>query len=1329
MFHRFARYRTLKTRAKLLDKLRRRGRWDWDANQQPFFNPKHVRLASHINRPRWRPNEDKDGKAKETQEEALDEDGFELSRREKEWKDQMEAMRKRIEQDPYEAVFGKRFEPFWSPLVPTWMREEMGLEEERKPRYSRNGNSTPGYSPPKPPSSEAKPVNPVERASKQQSKNEAESDGETPNGQLTSYSYTPKKPTVGGEPESPNGQLTNYSYAASTSTTWDSWTKKTRRIEWDSISGKARRYEYDPISNRMVEISQPTGLEASKSAPLEAAKQDPMFGAEKKSKQPYVKANGFVESTAPEVADWTVKSAAEGRRSIPIPTQTVEPTPKAKTSVYFPSLLNTSVVPKARKPADVATVPEKEIDKLTANDVRASVGKLKEGRTTATQALSGQDEARAHRNGKMDPTKSQWDQAETQMMLNEHIDALTQKRDKLLQQEHQFFQDANLSQRLLSTNDRLLDAKKRLVEMDQTETKARGTVAQMVDYTREKTINRFWRERLQRHATMQLETALDRKTDTHTDISPQSMPQAKPTTAASLQPSVERMQSKDLPSAVELDDSAAHESTGDRVDYSAANVPKQWGKQADLLQADRIKRTRGTVSEHIPAIDGWTQHQTLHLDQLKQKHSADKPRWTDIMNARRAKYEAEKAEKKTVDPSAAARKEKLAKANAMLEAEVNEQKTRMQAHEGQLVPNVSTSASTSASDGSFRRTVDFEAERERYKAKIRDLRKELDTTFKQSSVNAEMHLDRIRDLANGGSRETAEFEVERERYKQKIRDLRKELDTTFKQSSVNAEMHVERIRDLEKEMEALRKSNIADVRFEEERFQQKINVLKADIDRAYIPYVERSQKQAVQIQELEKKLKEAESGSKPAKTGPEISHAEGDFCKNVTKYAKDNSKWYKKPCRNPEATGKPTEQEINAAAKSVKTQEDSLARQVKDIYESRYGTIDVNHRQLDDYTYRPGTTAPEPEVVEAASGAEVDRALSDYEKKKSYSYEKDTLAAEMAAQEKAAHDAQSLTEPESSSKMRQVIADNLGKDVHGSRIVDDNLPKLIPTEIAAQTASEAAAANEWGIEWEEPPVYKVLAYDAGNDVIKTAVTSSNFTNKETPISIQKALSGLYQPARFVAHFAELQKDGYQVIDGTKDLLVFKKVKSTAQATATESEDRASLQDHGLFKGTEEATANSAGRNPIDGMSHPIEPSTGSFASPTGFVGDRWFSEGQAQSPSTVSKAADSTLGSSKEQDAYDDHADGMEIKHYPRVKREERVYSGSRLTKRQRKQAQRDYAAFEKESTRRSKMRWALWTGLGASVVAYSVGAAAERKDAGREKERWEEILEGRRLR
>ena len=69
----------------------------------------------------------KSGKRNVEKAEDGEDGGYELSKREKEWKEQMEAMRKRIESDPYEAIFGKRFEPFWSPLVPSWMREEMGL--------------------------------------------------------------------------------------------------------------------------------------------------------------------------------------------------------------------------------------------------------------------------------------------------------------------------------------------------------------------------------------------------------------------------------------------------------------------------------------------------------------------------------------------------------------------------------------------------------------------------------------------------------------------------------------------------------------------------------------------------------------------------------------------------------------------------------------------------------------------------------------------------------------------------------------------------------------------------------------------------------------------------------------------------------------------------------------------------------------------------------------------------------------------------------------------------------------------------------------------------
>lgn len=143
LYPRFIRHRTLKTKAKLLKSLRRRQQFQWDAEAKPFIGVKHVRYASHwdgTNRPRsgrYSSNGDNQGKNDDTAE------GYELSEREKAWKKQMEAMRKRVEADPYEAVFGKRFEPFWSPLVPQWVKEELGFPSKESEKTNEPNGANP----------------------------------------------------------------------------------------------------------------------------------------------------------------------------------------------------------------------------------------------------------------------------------------------------------------------------------------------------------------------------------------------------------------------------------------------------------------------------------------------------------------------------------------------------------------------------------------------------------------------------------------------------------------------------------------------------------------------------------------------------------------------------------------------------------------------------------------------------------------------------------------------------------------------------------------------------------------------------------------------------------------------------------------------------------------------------------------------------------------------------------------------------------------------------------------------------------------------------------
>ncbi|KAK4628894.1 hypothetical protein CLAFUW4_08681 [Fulvia fulva] len=1261
MFHRFVRYRTLKTRAKLLDKLRRKGRWNWDVEQRPFFSPKHVRLAHHIGRPRWRYSQDGDKKGGE---ENAEEDSYELSQREKEWKDQMESMRKRLETDPYEAVFGRRFEPFWSPLVPSWMREEMGLSRWPKPKETPRESESTAQSNVKPiPKAPRTPSpEPVDNAKPQ--KKTVDSDGETPNGQLTTFPYNPENILTEPEPETPNGQLTNYSYSSSTS--WDSWNKKARKEEWDSVSNETRRYEYDPISNRMVALDHPKSGEPHK-MDTPTASSEPGAATDLRVLASRLRENmDAVKSTAADIPSNTSK---EARTAIPVPTQTTPP-PAHKTSVYFPSLINTSVVPKTKKSSSVAMVPKNELSSLTAAEVRASVGKAK--RDTITKQ---RQHDRAYRHGKLDIKRSPWDQAETRIMLEKELDGLHDKKEALLKHEGGLYHIEKQKKELAKIEQKSVEVSKQLRNLDAMEAKlATGepTGAFVFDKANKST---------------GLETALSRKQN----LTSTSPPQKSSALQQSLQPSLERMQSKELSLADELDDSAAHESTGEPINYKTTNVPRDWEKQADLLQANRVQHTRGTSLPEIDLaadINAKNAAKSAVEDAIEAKKTG--ARWIDIMNAKRAAWEAEQAEKKAaIETRDASKNATLEKANAMLESEVKEQKFLVQAHEN------------------------------RYAHKIRSLRQELDTAYKQSSVQGDMHTERIRSLeqdleraqkAAGETSKVEKFQTERERYQGKTRDLRSELDVAFKQSTIASEKHVERIRYLEAELEKALNHRTDTLEVEKQRYVGKVKSLREELDRMFKQSSAQGDKYVERIRELEKELEEAwRPAAAAAARSVEATQAEGDFSANVAKYA-NNAKWYKQPQHN--TATKSTGHEAEKAAQKQENQE--LVREVKKTYESKYGTIDVNHGQpIGQPASR--TTKQAQQVVEVESDVELGKALADYEYEQRYGYRKDNLEAEIAAQEKAAHEAQALIAAESSGKMRHSIANKLGHDLdsQSARIVDDTAPRLIPTEIIARSKQETASSKEelntFGITWEEPPVYKVLAYDSGNDMFSTATTSSNFTGNEHPISIPEALSQLYQPARFVPHFSELQREGYQVIHGTKDLLVFKKVKNSPPAL--------SLVDHGLVKPATEETSTTKTPNttinPVDGMTRTIEPETGSFASPTGFVGDRWDN----------TTSADNLTDSLKDYD--------QKHSYNPRIKREERVFSGSRLSRKERSRHHHEPSTEQvkeykkKWKSYRSRMRWALGVGLGASCVAYGLGAAAERKER-RERERWEEILEGR---
>jgi len=124
---------------------------------------------------------------------------------------------------------------------------------------------------------------------------------------------------------------------------------------------------------------------------------------------------------------------------------------------------------------------------------------------------------------------------------------------------------------------------------------------------------------------------------------------------------------------------------------------------------------------------------------------------------------------------------------------------------------------------------------------------------------------------------------------------------------------------------------------------------------------------------------------------------------------------------------------------------------------------------------------------------------------------------------------------------------------------------------------------------QEPTIYKILAYDPTMQSISTAETTSIVPDSATALTPAEVLLRLSNPAKFFPHFQPLQAEGYEIISGSGDVLIFRKVRSVGPP-GTKSESSSSYQTR---------TRNTT--NPIDGMQSRPVAATGNFASPTGFV--------------------------------------------------------------------------------------------------------------------------------
>ncbi|GFF88852.1 hypothetical protein CNMCM6936_008178 [Aspergillus lentulus] len=71
--------------------------------------------------------------------------------------------------------------------------------------------------------------------------------------------------------------------------------------------------------------------------------------------------------------------------------------------------------------------------------------------------------------------------------------------------------------------------------------------------------------------------------------------------------------------------------------------------------------------------------------------------------------------------------------------------------------------------------------------------------------------------------------------------------------------------------------------------------------------------------------------------------------------------------------------------------------------------------------------------------------------------------------------------------------------------------------------------------------YRVLVYDPSTLQVVEAETSSSLQSTDKLLSLAEVLSRLSHPAKFVPYLAKMHDDGYEIISGGEDILIFRKV--------------------------------------------------------------------------------------------------------------------------------------------------------------------------------------------
>lgn len=288
---------------------------------------------------------------------------------------------------------------------------------------------------------------------------------------------------------------------------------------------------------------------------------------------------------------------------------------------------------------------------------------------------------------------------------------------------------------------------------------------------------------------------------------------------------------------------------------------------------------------------------------------------------------------------------------------------------------------------------------------------------------------------------------------------------------------------------------------------------------------------------------------------------EGDMASNVHEFA-GRDRWYKR--KAPHAMDE-KDAEMDAKLKKL-ARDRALIAEVRDIYESSYGTIDTKHRQshvLDSVR----STDPDSETVTTSSGkvglhaqlpstsatessqgldeSQSSEAMTIIQKLFGQLREAQSIIQDFRCQTKhnlSPGDPQitALKTPDTFEKsLIQIVrtSEQLAR-IRSSGKIDRGFVGALTHRFSIPLLSKT---NKLEVQNATKPTYCILAYDLATQNVKSAeVTTLEPFSKEESLLPLDALSRLNNPGKFLPHVISLGHQGYKPVSATNNIAVFKK---------------------------------------------------------------------------------------------------------------------------------------------------------------------------------------------